>query len=332
MSSTIIDQYNGDPVYAHLHVLTRDYPLAREMLKTASFENTKLAVEDLPSTAFAWEDERRFPIHTREDALASIFYRSKLGSAVPAHVDAKLATAQAVYQLDISMFSAMKTAAAEPTEYALPDEKRLPLTGSAQIKMAEEVLHRDGMYLTLEKRADAYSRLYTAAKRCNVQLTPLSLKFAGATVSNTHTLRDWLDARTEAAPTLVQKAAYAKLAEATYNMPSNLTNRADLVKVASTIAQIDKQAGLDKFYGKKLPDPLLTVFNTEKVAETTCDVAGMPVPAAALMALPPQIWDQIDAAEIGAVAQSGDPEQFQQVFATLPLDAKMVLREQLGHV
>lgn len=331
MSSAIVDQYNGDPVYAHLHVLTRNFPLAREMLKTASFETTKHAVEDLPSTAFAWEDERRFPIHTREDALASIFYRSKLGSTVPAHVDTKLATAQEIYKLDISMFSAMKTAS-ENIEYALPEEKRLPLMGAAQIKVAEEVLHRDGHYLSLEKRADAYSRLYQAAKRCSVTLTPISMKFAGATISNTSTLRDWLEARSGVAPTEVQKEAYTKLADATRKMPEFIASRKDLVKVAATIAQIDKQAGIDKHYGRKLPDPLLTVFNTEKVAEEMADVAGLPVPVSTLMSLPPQLWDQIDAAEIGAVAQSGDPIQFQQVFATLPLDAKMVLREQLGHV
>lgn len=327
----IIDQYSGDPVYAHLHVLTRDFPLAREMLKTAAFETTKLAVEDLPNTAFAWEDERRFPIHTSEDTLASIFYRSKLGSTVPAHVDAKLATAREIYQLDISMFSAMKTASAEPTEYALPDEQRLPLVGADQIKMAEEVLHRDGKYLTLEKRADAYSRLYTAAKRCNVTLTPESLKFAGVTMSDTRILRDWLDARTEAAPTLVQKTAYAQLAEATTAMPGLINDRDKLVKIASTIAQIDKHAGLDKHYGKKLLDPLLTVFNTEKISEITCDVAGLIVPISELMNLPEQIWDQVDASELGAVAQSGDPTQFQQMFSTLPLDVKMTLREHLAN-
>ncbi len=44
------------------------------------------------------------------------------------------------------------------------------------------------------------------------------------------------------------------------------------------------------------------------------------------MGLPPEIWQQVDAPEVGEVAQSGDPVQFKQVFDTLPLDVKMALQ------
>jgi hypothetical protein len=324
---TIIDQYNGDPVYAHLHVLTRDFPLAREMLKTASFDTAKVASDNLPSTAFAWEDERRFPIHTREDCIASIFYRSKVGSFVPRHVDAKLETARTVYSIEESVFSPMKCASAVETTYALPESRRLPLDSAAQIKVAEEVLHRDYDLITLEKRADAFSRLYEAAKKHNVTLRPFSLKMAGATVSNPALIRDWLEARADATTEPTHKVAFEKLANATHKMPNVITNRRDLVKLAVVIAELDKTAGLTKFYDRKIPDPLQTVFNTEKIAEDMCDVAGVQVPCSALMQLPEEVWQQVDAPELAQVAQSGDPMSFKQVFETLPLDVKSSLRD-----
>jgi len=324
---TIIDQYNGDPVYAHLHVLTRDFPLAREMLKTASFDTAKTASDNLPSTAFAWEDERRFPIHTREDCIASIFYRSKVGSFVPKHVDAKLETARTVYGIGEAVFSPMKCASAVETTYALPDRKRLPLDSAAQIKIAEMVLNRDYDLITLEKRADAFSRLYEAAKKHNVTLCPFSLKMAGATVSNPALIRDWLEARADATTEPAHKVAFEKLASATHKMPNVIVNRRDLVKLAVVIAELDKTAGLTKFYDRKIPDPLQTVFNTEKVAEDMCDVAGVQVPCSALMQLPEEVWHQVDAPELAQVAQAGDPVAFKQVFETLPLDVKSSLRD-----
>jgi hypothetical protein len=324
---SIMDQYNGDPAYAHLHVITREFPLARTMLKQASFEENKSKIDALPDSAFAWEEERRFPVHTREDLIASIFYRNKLGSAVPAHVDEKLSLAVSVYKIEPSVFSREKQASTHvEEEYALPQEKRLPLNGPTQIKVAEEVLHRDGEMLNLERRAEAYSRLYKAAQKFDVTLTPFSLKMAGVTVCNPSKLRDWLEARSVAATENLHKEAFSKLASATKALPTVLTDRKELVKLASTIAQLDKVAGLDKLYDRKLPDPLLTVFNTEKTAEETCDVGGVQVPCPALMSLPPEVWEQIDAPELAEIAQSGDPVQFKQVFDTLPLDAKMALQ------
>ena len=327
----IIDQYNGDPVYAHLHVLTRDFPLAREMLKTAAFEITKMAAENLPSTAFAWEDERRFPIHTREDCIASIFYRSKVGSFVPPHVDAKLETARTIYQIEESVFSPMKSASAAEPAYALPESKRLPLDSAAQIKVAEHVLHRDYDLISLEKRAEAFSRLYDAAKTHNVTLRPFSLKMAGATVSNPALIRDWLEARADATTEPTHKLAFEKLASATHKMPNVIVNRRDLVKLAVTISELDKTAGLTKFYDRKLPDPLQTVFNTEKVAEAMCDVAGLQVPCSALMQLPEEVWHQVDASDVADIAKSGDPDTFKNVFDTLPLDVKSSLREYVAN-
>jgi hypothetical protein len=326
----IIDQYHDDPTYVQLHILTRDRPLVREMLKTASFDEKKAAIEDLPSSAFAWEDERRFPVHTKEDTIASILYRSKLGSAgnVPIQVDEKLAKAAAVYGVTEHVFVTKVAAAPEDVEYAVPEQKRLPLSTVAQIKTAEHVLCREYSKLPLEKRADAFSRLAVAARKLNVELSPLSQKMAGLTVSDTTKLGDWLEARAAATEGPVREA-FDKLASSLRNTRTVLQDRRDLIKLASTIDQLDRKAGLDSYYDRKLPDPLLTVFNTDKRASVTCDVGGTQMPVEQLMQLPPEVWEQLDAPELAQLAEAGDVEMFKQVFDTLPLDMKVALQGQL---
>lgn len=325
----ITDQYHGDPTYAQLHVLTRNRPLVREMLKTASFETKTSEAEALPSTAFAWEDERRFPLHTKEDTLASVLYRSKLGSAVPSYVDDKMAKAIAVYGLEDHIFAA-KTASvpSQKVAFALEEDNRLPLGTPDQIKTAEQVLCRDYQRLPFEKRADAFSRLVLAAREHGVTLAPLSQKLAGMTICSTHTLRTWLGARAAVTEGPVQQA-FDKLAEDLRVAPTYIQDRKDLVKLASTVNQLDSRAGLEKHYDRQLPDPLLTVFNTEKTAMLTVDLAGMQAPVAEIMQLPPEVWEQVDAPELAEIAASGDESTFKQVFDTMPLDIKMALRGQL---
>jgi len=325
MQHPIIDQYHGDPAFAHLQAVARDVPAARDMLKTASF--TKEAADLLPSGAFAWEDMRRFPVHTKEDTIASILYRSKTAGYIPIEVDTKLATAAKIYGIDVAAFEsiAVKTAAAE-INYALPEIKRLPLDTEGQIKIAEEVLCRDFTRLPLEMRADAFSRLVKAAGEHNMELSPLVYKLGGLTVCDKAQLCDWLEARSTAATGDAQKVAFQKLADGLRKAPDVISDRKDLVKIAGTIATLDKQAGLEKFYDKKLPDPLMTVFNTTKVAEDMCDVAGKKVACAKLMGLPDSVWDQVDVPELAKIAESGDLAQFKLAFATLPLDIKLVLR------
>lgn len=334
----IHDQYNGDPAFAELHVLTRERPLAREIIKTGEFTAQKLAVENLPSTVFAWEDERRFPVHTKADTVASILYRSKLGSSVPKHVDEKLTQACEIYGIEDHVFSGTKTAAAEfrpEPIYALQTAKRLPLDSSAQVKQAEEVLNRDYTKLNLETRADAYSRLTKQASVHGVELGIFTKKMAGLTASSTALLRTWLGARAAASQktgAAKYAAAYDKLSDELAKAPAYLTDRTELVKLAGAIDTLDRGAGLDKHYDRKLPDPMQTVFNTElslKTASCMVDLAGTQVPCETLMQLPPEVWHQVDMPEMAEIAQSGDPNQFKQVFDTIPMDVKMVLAQQL---
>ena len=329
----IVDQYNGDPTFSYLHDAVASNEEVREVLKTASFEEKKAEVARLPAHAFAWEDERRFPVHTPEDTVASVLYREKLNSYVPRQVDDKLAKAVDMFSLHNVLVTLQKTAAvAQPAtnlSYALPLEQRLPMHNAVTVKMAERVLLSDYKYLPLLKRAEAFSNVYQAAKKHDVELKPISMKLAGATECDTTFVTDWLDARTAASVGAVSES-FDKLATAFRGKPGLIDDRDSLVKLAATIQALDEKAGLEKYYDNKLPDPLLTVFNTDKVATETCDVAGLAVPCDQLMSLDPQVWDQVGMPEIAEVAQSGDVAVFKQVFDTVPMDIKVVLKAQLG--
>lgn len=322
----IIDQYN-DPSFIHLHVLTRDKPLARTMLKNASFEKTAGAA--LPSSAFAWPDRRRFPVHTKEDALASLLYRQKCAS-IPAEVDAALNKAASVYRIGHEVFSSVKTAGEVTRTYVFEDSQRLPLDTPDEVKLAEHVLNRDFERLPLEKRATAYQKLTDAAQTHDVSLRPFTERMAGMVACSVDSLRDALETRATAAGPGKYREAFDKMASALSKAPPLLQTREDLLKLAGAIHTLDQGADLEKHYDRKLTDPVQTVFNTNiKLAEEMCDVAGQPVPCSQLMALPPAIWEQLDLPEMIKCCEENDMVTFKQVFDTLPLDMKVALKAYL---
>lgn len=324
----IPDQYNEDPTHAELFVLLKNKPQAKEMLKSASFD--KASEEALPSSAFAWPEERRFPIHTKHDTVASILYRTKLGSYVPKHVDENLSKATDVYGITEELFVETKVAAASKEEvFALEDEKQLPLNTVEQIKVAQEVLCEQFEKLPLEKRAIAFSNLEAAATKHKVPLTGVALKLAGLTKCAAPILRNWLEARA-AVTTGDVSEAFDKLASA-YSKVGEISDRKHMFKLAETIATLDKVAGLEKHYDRKLPDPILTVFNTTKLAsDLMCDVGGVPMSVQQLMGLPGTVYSDLGVPELAELSVDPDPAQFKAVFDTMPLDIKVALRGNLS--
>ena len=68
------------------------------------------------------------------------------------------------------------------------------------MKLAEEKLLAGYQKLSVEHRAQACKRLMDKAAALNVKLDPLMHKLAGFTVSSTSLMKDWIEARAEAAP------------------------------------------------------------------------------------------------------------------------------------
>jgi len=75
------------------------------------------------------------------------------------------------------------------------------------------------------------------------------------------------------------------------------------------------------------------VFNTEKVAEESIDLAGRSIPLSKLAAMPATFWEDVVGPDMsrelmdktGAV----DMDMVRQIVPTLPLDLKLILKNQV---
>lgn len=321
-----------DPALARLVRLVANRPKVAELVKEADILPEEL--ETLPDEAFAWPEKRAFPLHSKEHAAMSRLYREDYRGDVPGHVDARIKEACDVYGLDEGLFERTKIAAVQddPEDYLLPDLKRLPCKTAEQVKLAEEKLVAGYKKLSVEHRAMACRRLVDKAAAFNVQLHPLMHKLAGFTVTSTATLTTWLEARKEAAP-VEFKDAFQKLADATKKLPREIRNRADQVKLAEVISELDQKAGLARHYDRRLPDPLQTVFNTEKVAGSGVDLNGKFVPMARLASYPSSFYGDVLGDDLVREASDGrggiDPHKLAAILETLPRDMKGILAQHM---
>ena len=327
----IIDQFH-DPSLAVLVHLVADRPKVAALV--SDFDVNPDELDTLPASAFAWPEKRAFPIFSREHAACSRVYRENM-SSVPAHVDQTLKEACEVYGIDESIFTREKRAAAfdDPEDYLLPDLKRLKVTNAEQVKVAEEKLVNGFQKLSVEHRAMACKRLVDKAAAYGAKLHPLMHKLAGFTVSTTAVLKDWIEARKEAAEAPEHKAAFSKLASALKGQPAEVRNREQLIKMAEIITELDKKAGLERYYGKKLLDPLLSVFNTNKIAGQGVDVGGKFMSLERLASYPGTFYGDILGEDIVREASDGrggmDPHKLAAIIETLPRDMKNLLGQQM---
>lgn len=326
---TIIDQYNGDATHSRLFAALDDRPRALEAVKQASFDCD--AAEKLPDSAFAWDGARRFPIHTREDTIASVVYRGKYAGAVPQFVDERLNDAIEAYDISDELFvsAAPKTAAAA-AEYAVPSQGRLPLGSPEQVKTAEAVLLRDGHMLPLGERVEAFAKVAAAAMVSGQQVHPDTGCYAALNSCNRYMLCDRIGMRASATKMAGMADTFDKLEAGLAQLPEVISDRNTLLKLAARIEELDILAGIDGLYGKQIFDPMKTVFNSgEKIARVT-DRTSDGLDVSRLMGLPSHVWDQVDVPELGKLAAAGDNTQFKAAYETLPLDIKIVLKKQFG--
>src|SRR5262249_22061242 len=95
----IVDQFH-DPALGTLYREMRVSPDLYEMAKTAEMD-AKYA-ESLPDTAFAWPEERRFPIHEKPHAALSIMYARN--EKLPNEVMTRLKEAAEVFEIPLESF------------------------------------------------------------------------------------------------------------------------------------------------------------------------------------------------------------------------------------
>lgn len=299
-------------------------------VKQAAVEPEEAA--SLPDTAFAWPSERKFPIHTPEHAALSFAY-SKVASVLPAEVRTNIQKALDVYEVPADIFKEeQEKVASDENEYLVPSMKLFHVKTAEQCKRAQDVLVSALSRLDLETRAIACGNLVKRADDLKVELRPEVLQLAGLVVSSTKTAMDWLEARADklSPSDAVHKNAYLALSHALKGS-EEIGDRKGLLKVASAIAELDQQTGLDKHYDRKLPDALRTVFNTTKQASQSVDLGGTFVSLKKIAALPVSFWEDLGGKELSdEIAPGGtvDQSKLATVVDTLPLDLKIVLKNQ----
>lgn len=326
----VVDQFS-DPVMAHLIRRVASRPKLASAVENIDVDPAE--ADTLPSTAFAWSEKRAFPVHTREHAMLSRIYREGIPN-VPSYVDQALKEACEVYNIDESLYTRPKLAAAPPVadDYLLPDMQRLRVTEPGHVKVAEEKLRTEGKKLSIENRALASRRLVEKAAFFGVNVRDEIRKMAGMTVTDRRPLIDWLEARVEAAP-VAHKEGYAKLAAAAKKLPEELRDREQQIKLAEAIGNLDEMSGIDRFYDRKLPDPLMTVFNSTKTAGAGVTLAGRFMPNERLAAYPSTFYSDILGPDIVREASDAsgqmDHERLAQVLGTLPADMQRMLSQQM---
>lgn len=339
-NGTVIRDQFHDPAYGVLYHLLRDRPAVAAFVKHAELDGDK--AETLPDTAFAWPQRRLFPIDTPENTVLSSLYREKI-AAVPADVDELLQQAQEVYGVKPLLETArqqaqqaqqVKTAAVQDDAvYLLPRLKRLRIKTAEDVKVAEKLLLEQYPRLSLEDRAEGFINLAKVARDKGVTLAPETHRMAGMTVCTTKVAMDLIEARRMATKQPLFQQAYEKLASAIQQTGrAFIHDRDELVTLADTVAKLDKEAGLDKLYDKKIIDPIRTVFNTDKLAETMVDLAGREVALSKLAALPSTFWEDVIGKDILKDVMTGgrmDSEKLGQVVPTLPLDLRLILKHQV---
>jgi hypothetical protein len=328
MSKTI-DQFN-DAAFGLLIKQAERMPAFGEFVKQADIESGER--ETLPVTAFAWPEEKRFPVHTDKHAALSYAY-SLAQTGVPVHVVNRIKEALEVYAVPSTTFEVTTLkVAAEEIPWLLPDLQLFPVRTKEDVKTAELRLINGISKLDLEHRATACSNLVKRAQELGADLHPATLQFAGMVVSSTKFAAEWIDVRANQTKDTAIKQAYAKLAQEFRKQGSEVKDRDQLIKLASVIAELDEKAGFTKHYDRKMPDPLQTVFNTTKEAASSVDVNGTMIPLSKLAGLPSSFWSDLGGKELSDEICPGgktDMGKLATVVETLPLDLKVILQSQM---
>jgi len=319
---------NTDTTFAVLREIIAERPTLSPLVKTA--EVGREVRDNLPSSAFADPVNREFPVHTKEHALLSSAYAEKTASVAP-EVTGRIQAALTVYGATLPKKEFEKVAAAAETpDYLLPHTRQFPIYSGTSLKLAHEAISRNQRKLSPTSLATAASVLVKHAAARDEELPTEVYQWAGIVPCDRDKAAEWIDARGAAAP--AGAGAYTRVAQLVRSLPFT-TERAELTKVAEAVSELDKQHGLARLYGKSLPDPLKTVFNTKEAMTEMVDLGGTPVALAELVKKGPEFYSDVLGPEVvEEIAEGGvvDPSKVKEIFPTLPRDMHALLLKQLG--
>ena len=322
---------NTDITFATLRSLITTYPGLSEHIKTAQVgEDVR---NSLPESAFADRLNRMFPVHTPADAILSKAYATKVANLAESVMD-EIDTALTMYGISDDLFSTPKVAHTKVEEpiYLVESQKKLAMYSSTPLGAAEEALQRNQTKLSNKSLTDGALKIVKEASSRGENVSEWTLKYAGLVQCDPRETSTWLEARALKAPSDSLSRAYTKLANVTNNIDSSL-GRDDLIKLSNAVNDLDRQAGFSKYYGKNMPDPVSTVFNTKIAMQPMIELAGTNVPVEKLLSIPPETYGDILGSDIvEEITQDGElvPDSLTEILDTLPIDMKKSLVKELG--
>lgn len=339
----VVDQFT-DKQHRYLVAIVKERPDIVGLVKTASVSDG----DSLPGTAFAYADARRFPVHTPEHAVLSKMYAEKQAAEVPPKVMERIDNALTLYgyapeQISLSTLEKTAQETTEDTEdsscYLLPQYRRLRVKTASDVKKTAAILLNHSKNLTTATVAQAATRLVKKAAEHNLYENDLPTdiyKYAGLTGCHVPTLVEWVEARAVKAPSLETRFMFDKIAAhlaGAYKSNETVRDRPTLIKIAGLIEQADQEAGLERYYGTQLLDPLQSVFNTDKVAEKSVELGSTSVSASALLRVPLDAYERVlgEGFMDHVKAEDGEVDRgaLLQVLETLPADMKTLLLKQI---
>jgi hypothetical protein len=283
--------------------------------------------DNRPNSCFADTLNRKYPIDSPANAYESMSYATKTASVEP-HVINRIQKALDIYGVQAPVSETVKEAAVvEEVVYVLPQYNKLPVKTAADIKYAEAAILRNRSKLHTNTLAQACNTLVKLAGTNNMNVHPDVMQLAGLTMSDTEKTADWIEAR----GSLTGNKVFFKLADRVRG-PDGPKNRADLVKLSSAVDKMDKMYDLDKLYGKKLPNPLETVFSTKTAMHKIIDLGEKTHSLEDLAKKPVTFYSDLLGDDIAdEISENGEvsPELLSQVLPTLPKDMKDLLCKNL---
>lgn len=326
----IVDQ-NNDITFSRLRNVVHTYPNIKPYIKKAAVGEEYRS--SLPRDSFADKSNKRFPLASAADAILSKAYATKVAN-LASHIMQEIDTALALYSVPTDVFEITKQASTveEQPVYLIESQSKLPIYSHTSTKIAEQRLLANKRLLKPSTMSEAATKLIKHARSRGDNVSEEVLKYAGLVQSNPDFLTTWLEARSTKSKQENTKVAYAKLAEVTKNIGSSVT-REELIKLANTISQLDRDAGMERYYNKKLPDPISTVFNTKVAMQPMLSLGSKDVPLEKLLSISPAMYGDLLGSDIvEEISKDGEliPENLVDIFETLPRDMKKLLVDKLG--
>jgi len=327
----IQDQYS-DRSFRVFAAKVREFnPGVRDLIKEAEVNLDEYA--GLPETAFAWPEMRKLAIHTPEHTTLSMIYAHD--ENLPEHVKNNLEKAAALYDIELPTIEKVASVVEHgPDDYLIPEKKFGLIGGPGQVKEASRFFSDNYKKMDVDTRTNAAATIVKKAREYDVKVSPSLYKHAGYTECNPRVLGEWLEVRGNLTKDPAIKAGFDKLAEHVMSPNMRSATREDMVKVAGVISILDTKAALEKKYDITLPDPVLTVFNTTKVAGESVTLANKQVPVSKLMQIEAETYGDILGDDIipEISEKNGSLKQTEllDVLSTLPADLQTTLVSTLG--